>query len=214
MAESAYGIVQRLTEPDYNDGSTSQLAINSLGHQLVTNGLPTKTARVLRGGSWTATIPTASAFTNVAAMPTTRAELALYNGEPSTGKSYVIDQISFLSLTSITALSNATLIFQVAQVAALTDNTAILINGVTGRSYVGRALRALAVTTMTANKWTPIASGTNSATASIGFGIVAEVYGGIIVPPGFTLGVNAVVGTATGTSLMGISWHEVQLPIG
>jgi hypothetical protein len=155
-------------------------------------------------------IPTGSAFTNVAAMPTTRAELLLYNGEGANGKSYLIDQISFLSLTSVTAAAGVTLVYQV-NGSTVTDDTAVLINSPLGLAYQGRAQRDLALTTMVANKWTAIAASGAGAAASIGLGVVAEVGGGIILPPGSCLGVNAVVGTATGTSLMGISWVEVQL---
>lgn len=44
-----------------------------------------------------------------------------------------------------------------------------------------------------------------------GTGCVANIEGGIILTPTATLGVNAVLGTATGTSLMGIAWHEVEM---
>ena len=49
--------------------------------------------------------------------------------------------------------------------------------------------------------------------ATIGLGAVAEINGGIIVRPTYTLGINAVVGTAAGTAIMGLSWYEVQLPL-
>ena len=210
MAETAYGTVRGLAVPNFNDLSTSPLGVNRRGEQLVAAALLPKTSLALMGDSWTCQIATGSAFTNVAGMPTTRAELALYNGDPA--KSFVIDSISFLSLTSITALSNASIIWQVGFPAALTDDTAQLINSPLGKTYNGRAKRAVAVTTMVANKWTVAAAATNAATASIGFGIQAEINGGIILIPGATLGVNAVVGTAAGTSLMGITWHEVLLP--
>jgi len=65
----------------------------------------------------------------------------------------------------------------------------------------------------TADKWAQASAGTTGgATATIGTGGVAEIAGSVIVKPGFTIGVNAVVGTATGTSLMGILFHEVRLP--
>jgi len=144
-------------------------------------------------------------------MPTTLAVLALYNGELSGGKSYIIDQISFMCLTSITAASGISIIWQVGAPAALTDDTAQLINSASGMVYNGRAKRAINVTTMVANKWTVAASAQAGAVVSIGVGLLAEVNGGIIVRPGYTLGVNAVLGTATGTSLMGISWSEVEL---
>lgn len=207
------GIARRVNVPNQSEGDLAQIALNNRREQIVSNGLPVKTQLTALGQTWSMMIPTASAFTNVAGMPTTRAELALYNGEPAGGKTYVIEQISFLSLTSITAAANVTLIYQNALVAALTDNTAVLINSTNGKvTYPGLAKRALAVTTMTANKWTPIACAPAGAAASIGLGVIAEVAGGIIVPPGYTLGVNAVVGTAVGTSLMGIVWSELDLP--
>ena len=204
------GSVRGNSRPNYGEGD-ERFGMARGGEMLVVNGLPHKAESVRLGNVWTVTIPTAAAFTNVNDMPMARAELAIYNGEPGNGKSYIIDSVWFLSLTSIGALSNATIIYQVAQVAALTDNAAILINSPIGANYGGRARRALGVTSMTANKWAVLASGTNAATASIGFGVVAEVHGGIIVPPGFTLGVNAVVGTAAGTSLLGLAWREEVL---
>lgn len=202
----------RQTAPEIYGSGTFLVDQNPRGDLCVAQGLLPKTELARLANSWSCMIATGSAFTNVAGMPTTRAELALYNGYTDT-TCLVIDQVSFLSLTSITALANATLIYQVGNPAALTDDTAQLINSPLGKTYSGSAKRAVAVTTMTANKWTVLDARGNPATASIGFGAMAEVAGGIIIKPGFTLGLNAVVGTATGTSLIGVSWHEVKLPL-
>ncbi len=211
MAEAITGRTRGSARPTQSIGVDTALS-NLPGGELVTvNGLPTKTESVRLGDVWTCQIATGSAFTNVAGMPTTRAELALYNSGSGGSASLIIDTVWFLSLTSITALSNATLIYQVAAAAALTNDTAQLINSPLGSSYGGAAQRAVAVTTMIANKWAVLGAGTNAATASIGFGVFAEVNGGIIVRPGMTLGLNAVVGTATGTSLIGVSWREEVL---
>lgn len=210
MADTVYR-VRGSGRDEYNAGSDSAAQICKGGEQYVVQGLPPKMELSRLGATWSVQIATGSAYTNVANMPTTRAELALYNGELAGGKSYVIDQISFLSLTSVTAASGVTIIWQVGAPAALTDDTAQLINSPLGMVYNGRAKRAVAVTTMVANKWTVAATGPTGAAASIGLGAVAEVLGSIILRPGFTLGVNAVVGTATGTSLMGITWSEVEL---
>lgn len=203
--------VRQTAAESYSSGQ-SMVDQNPRGDLCFAPALLPKTELTRLAATWYAMIPTASAFTNVAGMPTTRAELAVYNGYTDT-TCLVIDQIWFTSLTSITAAASVTIISQVAQVTALSDNTAVLISSPLGKTYSGSVTRALAVTTMTANKWAFHGTGgTGGATASIGTGAVAEIGGSIIVKPGFTFGVNAVVGTATGTSLMGILWHEVKLP--
>lgn len=211
MPDSGFGTVRGASPPNYNEGSVSQIGINERGDQFVAQSMSALTEIVRRNDSWSVTIATASAFTNVAGMPTTRAELALYNGEVAGGKSYVIDWISFLSLTSVAAIANVSLIYQVDNVTALSNNANQLIASPTGRTYGGLALRAVAVTTMAANKWAMAGAGLSGAAASIGLGVLAKVGGAIIVAPGDTLGVNAVAGTAVGTSMMGIGWHEVVL---
>src|ERR1051326_3059598 len=202
----------RQTAPETYGSGQSQVDQNPRGDLCIAPALLPKTELTRLANSWYTVIPTGSAFTNVAGMPTTRAELAIYNNNTDT-TCLVIDQIWFTSLTSITAAANIAIIAQVAQVAALTDNTAVLISSPLGKTYSGNVQRALAVTTMTANKWSILGAGTTGgATATIGSGAVAEVGGSIIVKPGFTPGVNAVVGSAHGPSLMGILWHEVKLP--
>lgn len=211
MQNMFYGLVRGLARPNYTEGD-QRLGVNNGGEIVVAQGLPPKTELVRLGNSFNMMIPTASAFNHVANMPTTRAELALYNADPL--KSYVIDAAWYLALTSITAASGATLIYQVSgTAAALTDNAAVLINSPIGKVYNGRARRALAVTTMVADKWASLASIAAGAAASIGHGVYADVNGGIVVPPGATLGLNVVVGTAAGTALIGVAWHETILNV-
>lgn len=210
-----HGRVRAGSVPAYGDLSEQIPAQNRRGELIVSAGFPSQTELTRLGDTWTTVIPTGSAFTHVADMPTTRAELALYNGESSSGKSYIINSVWWYCLTSITAASGATIIYQVnASAAALTDNTAVLINSPLGKTYAGAAKRALAVTTLVANKWAALAASPAGPAVSIGFGLFAPVNGGIIVRPGATLGVNVVVGTATGTALMGICWSEAVLDLG
>jgi hypothetical protein len=209
-----FGVVRRGAVPDYNDGSTSQIGINPRGEQLIVRALPEKAEYTRLGNSWTCQIATASAFAPVATMPTTRAELALYNGNPNPGSTLVIDAIWYFALTSQAAATGATLIYQIVPDAAvLTDASAHLISSPVGKVYGGLVKRAVAVTTMIANKWAVVGCSGTSAAASIGHGVYAEIGGGIQVRPGATLGLNAVVGTAVGTALIGVSWHEIYLPI-
>ncbi len=206
-----YANVRQTAAELYGSGQ-SQVDQNPRGDLCIAPALLPKTELTRLANTWYTVIPTASAFTNVAALPTTLANLAIYNGYTDT-TCLVIDQIWFTSLTSITAAANVTILAQVLQVAVLTDSATTLISSPLGKTYSGSVLKALGVTTMVANKWSLLGTGTTGgATVTIGTGCVAEVGGAIIVKPGFTLGVNAIVGTAAGTSLQGILWHEVKLP--
>ncbi len=206
-----YANVRQVAAELYASGQ-SQVDQNPRGDLCVAPALLPKTELARLANTWYTITPTGSAFAPVAAMPTTLAVLAIYNGYTDT-TCLVIDQVWITTLTSAGAASNYTILTQVIQVAALTDSATVLVTSPLGKVYSGSVLKALAVTTMVANKFSFIGTGTTGgAAATIGSGAVAEVAGSIIVKPGFTLGVNAVVGTAVGTSLMGVSWAEVKLP--
>src|SRR5437773_2457146 len=86
------GQVRGTTRPNYDEGD-QRIGLLSGAEIPVAFGLPPKTELVRSGQSWSTTIPTGSAFSFVADLPTTRAELALFNAEPDTGKSYVVDAV-------------------------------------------------------------------------------------------------------------------------
>src|SRR6266478_4057663 len=94
-----YANVRQVAAEIYSSGQ-SQVDQNPRGDLCIAPALLPKTELTRLANTWYATIPTGSAFTNVAGMPTTRAELALYNGYTDT-TCLVIDQIGFTSLTSI-----------------------------------------------------------------------------------------------------------------
>lgn len=212
------GWVRSTSASNYGDGSEALAAVNNRGDLCVAQSLSPYAEGVRLGDTWQVGHATGSAFTNVATMPTTRAELVLYNGEPALGgKSYVIESAAFVSLTSITAAASVSLIGQlVGSGTAPTDDTAQLITSMSGRpTYGGRARRAVANTAFAlANKWQVLASAGPSGTASIGFGVRAQIDGQIIIPPGGVFCLNAIVGTATGTSLIQVTWSERQLVLG
>lgn len=197
-----------------------QFHVNNRGDQLIAQGLPERSELVRMGASWGAQIPTASAFTYVAAWPTTRAELVLCNAEDKGGKSYLIDR-AWLANISATATGNVLgflgqLVPAALNVAAATDNAAILRQSLSGKltNYNGRATLALANTAFAiANRWVQLGNSTlgNSAT-TIGLGCEALLYGRIIVPPGAAFCLAALTGTAAGTAICGMEWHEVQIP--
>lgn len=213
LSISLRALVRRLTASNYSDGNNVP-NVNSRGDLCVAPSLPPKAEIVRLGRSWYTAIPTASAFQPVAAMPTTLSNLTVRNSYSDGATCLVIDAIGIMSLTSLAAASGMTLLAQVNEAAALTDNTAVLISGMMGGTYNGSITRALATTTATANKWMAL-SGINAGggTATIGSGIVAEIAGGFIIKPGFTLHTNVVASTAAGTCIQWVSWHEVTLPI-
>lgn len=169
----------------------------------------TELARI--GGLNCVRIASGSAFTNVAALPTTRAELVLYNGEPTGGACYVIDSVWYLGVTSMAAAGSVAIISQiVTQPAAPTDNSSQLITNNRGTTYAGRALRAIAQTSAIANKWELLATSQSggAATAQIGLSAFADCGGRFVIRPGDMFAVNVVAGTAAGTAIMGITWSE------
>lgn len=201
-------------------GGNQVITLNGRGDQRVAQSLPPKAELARMGVGWDVAIATGSAFTYVAAWPTTRAELVLFNNESAGGKSYIIDSVWLYNVTSMGAAQPITIIAQNVPVVATkpTDDTAQLISSMSGKpSYTGAARRAVANTAagQTTNLWRVLATSlVPSPTTNLGAAVYAEVFGKYIVPPQGVFAVNAVAGTAVGTAIMGISWYEVQLTLG
>ena len=218
MQATLFGKVRQFTA-DVLGAGTSQSAMNGRGDLCVAQSLPAKTEYVRLGGTWSARIPLASHFSTVAAQPTTRAELVLFNGEPAGGKSYLIESVEFLADVTQAVATQIALLGQIVPniglaVAAPTDNAAILRNSRSGRgTFSSNAKLALANTAFAiADRWEVLGSAISGAAGSIGLAAYAEVYGGFIIPPQAVFCINAIVGTAAAASAtMGICWDEVQL---
>lgn len=216
LASLVKGWVRKYAASEYADGD-APVSMNPRGDVCVASALPLKSELTRMGNTWTCTIATGSAFTYVNAWPTTRAELVLFNGEPSGGKHYLVESAFMVDVTSAAAAQSKCLIGQLALtgIAAPTDDTAQLIYSRSGkRAYSGQAKRAVANTAFClANKWEILASvNGNANTASIATSCFADLYGGWIIPPGGCLGLAGVASTAAGTAIIGVSWSEVQLP--
>jgi hypothetical protein len=175
------------------------------------------------GDSYQASIATANAFTYVAAWPTTRAELLLYNGAAAGGKSIVIDSAWMVNITSQAAANPISLLGQNCApglVAAPTDGTTTIVQTSLSKrnpalTRMGVALFALANTAFAlANHWDLLASTPNAATATLGLGVTADVGGRYVIPPTGAFALAGVAGTAAGTAIIGVRYHEVQLLLG
>jgi hypothetical protein len=216
------GLVRQVLVPQYNEAQDAPVAMNNRGEQLVAEALPLKTELTRLGNTFSVQIATGNAFTYVNAWPTTRAELVLYNGEPSGGKSYIIDSAFMADISSAAAAQSKALLAQlVAAATAPTDDTAQLITSRSGRAlfgaaYSGKAKRALANTTagQIANRWEVIGATTTPNAATIGASLYVDLFGGWIVPPGAALALAGLASTAAGTAIIGVTWHEVQLALG
>lgn len=216
--------VRFLTDYSYPSaipGTPVPLVGNPKGDLSVAQGLPERSELVRLGNSWGAQIVTGSAFTYVAAWPTTRAELVLSNGEQANGKIYLIDRVWMSNITSMAAAQPMTILAQVsptsaAIAAAANDTTHVFMQQLSGNksSYGGKGTLAIANTGFAvANHWFPLGSSDlPSMTTNLGASIEAFVYGRLILQPGSTLCLAGLAGTAAGTAILGVEWHEVQLP--
>lgn len=175
------------------------------------------------GRTYTMKIASASAFNLVAAEPTTLAAMVLYNGEAAGGRSYVIHKVAMSSIVSAAALLPVTLIAQLApnpggaSVAPSHSTTTTLMWSNSGKAGIGDSLakRAVAATLGFANYWDILNADTGAATASIATGVVANVDGMYVVPPGGVFCMNVIAGTiATASGIMTCTWSELQLDLG
>lgn len=188
--------------------------MNPRGELCVAQGLPPRAELVRLGDSWATQILTASAFTYVNAWPTTRAEFQLHNADPV--KSYIIDAAWMCGITSIAAAQPSTLLAQITppgEQAAPTAHISIIrsLSGKTG--YSGRAIRGVAVTTALANAWQAIATTVSPMTTNLGHACYVDLYGSYVIPPGGSFNLAGLSGTAAGTAICGVIWHEVELPV-
>lgn len=207
---------------DNPQGLVATPALNNRNDLSVAIGLPLRSELTRMGRSWGCRIATASAFTYVAAWPTTRGELVLYNGEPAGGKCYLIEEAWMYNITSMAAAQPMTLIGQLVPVGSTTapaNDTAQLISSRNGRvasGYDGNAKRAVANTAMgqTTNLWDVLASITAPMTTNLGAALEVDLYGKYILPPGAGFALAGIAGTAAGTAIIGVNWSELQLAIG
>lgn len=205
-------------------GLAQSLVVNNRGDLSVNQALPERAELVRMGRSYAAQIATANAFTYVAGFPTTRAELVVYNNASSGGVSLLIDHVWMYGVTSMGAAQPITLVGQLTAagaVAAPTDGTTTIVqtslSGKTvGLTRAGVALFALANTAFAvANHWQVLGTSLVPApTTNLGASVEAFCYGRYIVPPGASFCLAGIAGTAAGTAIIGVEYHEVQLALG
>lgn len=208
----------RGTEPgNYAENrDTEQFHINSIGDQIVSQGLPTLTEIVRLGDSWQVM---GAASTGLTAVPTTAGLLTLWNGEPGNGKFYVIDSIAAQKIIiDVTTNDVATVFAQIIRppMAAPTD-AALAIRSLNGKYTYGGRARTVATGTTIANRWDSIGGIPNVSAAIAGSAwacLDQNVLGKYIIPPGGAISLTASEVTATASTFrFTIRWHEVLAPL-
>lgn len=208
------GIVSRFYKKAMSD-APGQLRLTGQGSMAVAAVEPEAYERARAGRRfWGGNQIIANGIAPVAAIPTTTATLALYNGEPDNGADLAIERINFW-LGSGTAAAGATLFVCVSDGPIATTPTMATGYEVASCSRGGRKSKAVfgtAVTIPADPSWVGALSTFQLAAANVGQGDgVAFLDGGIIVPPRHALGIAILSGAGT-TPLYGVSaiWSEIE----
>lgn len=160
----------------------------------------------------------ANGIAPVAAIPTTTATLALYNtAEDGTGCSLYVDHIGFF-LGSGTAAAGSTLLLGLsngkvvaASIPAAASNYSSQCLSTIGKTAVARWGTAVTIPAGTA--WFQSLSTFQLAAANVGQGDYAALPGvGIVVPPGYALGMAILSGSGT-SPLYSVSASWLELPL-
>lgn len=202
------------TLENLSSGSDNPTAINPRGDLLVAQSLPPSAELVRMGRSFMAV--QTSAVAPVAALPTTTAQLSLWNGEPAGGRIYIIDSVFAICVVSAGAATGLGLVGMMNVARTSTPPTADLTpKGLAGQAYNGKGIVDLAVGSLVDDGWHPLGSSVVGPASQIGLTVDVPLEGRYIIPSGggyFHLACVANT-AATITVRMGIRWHEVQLPL-
>lgn len=196
-----------------------QIHVTPRGELIIADGLPAKTDLVRLGNTWQ--VMNTTGQDPATALPTTGALLALWNGEPTSGMTYVIDTIAISEQVIDTTQQNMLSIvgcLSLAPVTAPTDATAMTIRSLSGRAYGGRARKLQGGTPVTDNGW--YRYGSSNCTSQVAVAgstwrtTEVDMRGMILVPPGAMFAIHGVKLAASTAQLFGvIRWHEIQLAV-
>lgn len=158
------------------------------------------------------TVPTAIA--PVQAMPTTAAQWVIWNADPF--KSYVMKALGALLFTGTNAVGG-TLLATLFQTPAQTGTHVAGLSVVNGSGSVlgSKAIikASVTITTPSVPVWAPVADAFLSAVATLPSTMIINrnIRGGIIVPPGFGLGLAVLAPAGTGQLFLPIAdWNEIE----
>lgn len=148
----------------------------------------------------------------VSAIPTTTATLALHNGEPDGGRSLWVDMLSFC-LGSGTAAAGAALFVCVSngKISQPSQATNYNVQSLSAGGVNSRARWATAVTFPSNSVWFSPAASMQLAAGNVGQGAEQPSRPGILVPPGYALGIGILSGAGTSPKyIVSASWFELE----
>lgn len=217
MSGIAYDLQSRVrgkTEAvtDANHGESVPTLINPRGDLLISAGMPGISDLVRMRQSYTAIA--AAALAPVAALPTTTAQVTLWNGELENGKIYIIESVGFFTAVSAAAATAVGVVVCMNIGKKSAPTSGITPKGLAGQVYRGTGIVATSAS-ITDDKWFPY--GTSIVGPASQIGLVGEypVDGLYIIPPGHMFSIAVIANTTTTITCRGfIRWHEVQLPVG
>ena len=209
--------VDALVRGVYNDKGVPVergVALSREGALHVAQALPPMAELTRRGTG--ASVISLIAAASLVARPSTVALVTIYNNEPATGKSYIVDRLFGHALVTV---ANATygLWAQINERDAApigADDLEAEIRGHTGEGkYGGRAIVGINETVV-AEGWFPYGPSQVNVTVTVPGGqLEANIGGRLIVPPQRALSLTVVSSNATTTFTVGASWNEVQLDV-
>lgn len=214
------GIVRRLFGSGRKLPETQQpFAMDFAGGQAMSQLLPPKALRAAAGRRYNAVVGNGATFiAPVTAVPTTTATFLLFNGEAAGGKSYFIDT-AYAFLASGTngvggaLLGAVTLSAQQAAGVLPAAYASTVVSSLSGKSGGTKGVLANAWTIVGGTpSWGVLAKSEAAAGATIGANVLlANLDGGIVVPPQYGLALTVLSGTGT-TALygVGVSWDEIE----
>ncbi len=153
----------------------------------------------------------------VAALPTTAAHFALWNGEPLGGKTYTITALSFTGIASAAAALVSQLLVNVSGASRpiISGTAATGPRATDGLTSTSNAVVASAVTIgATWGIWHPVGMSVNggAATATISMGAWQNVRGLYYLPPGGVISLAVLCSAAGGSTCdIFVNWEEAQL---
>ena len=207
---------RRLGILDYAEGLSGLVTVNPRDDLVMAQGLPARAELTRTSVSYGKLTDAVAAIAT--AIPTVAAAHTLWNGEPAGGKSYVLESVTWLSVTSAAAISGFGMVgcLNVLPLTAVpaTSDTLTKVTSMNGRLYSGKAKSSHGVTVID-DGWWPLPamnSAVTGGTVTGGLVLHAQLDGSVIIPPGcvFCTSVCAVNTTAAGNLFY--RWSEVQLP--